>query len=115
MATIKQGLWYQCKKSHPYFTEGNYYYAPSDDTLNDNRNRPYLVMPCERSHFGKGYRHWHIDGKVYKTKEKFIAALADFSPNVLPISHRPYQNTVARMKHEQEAKPKATVVDMPKR
>ena len=54
MATIKQGLWYQCKKSHPYFTEGNYYYAPSDDTLNDNRNRPYLVMPCERSHFGKG-------------------------------------------------------------
>ena len=54
MATIKQGLWYQCKKSHPYFTEGNYYYSPSDDTLNDNRNRPYLVMPCERSHFGKG-------------------------------------------------------------
>ena len=31
MATIKQGLWYQCKKSHPYFTEGNYYYAPSDE------------------------------------------------------------------------------------
>ena len=54
MTKIKQGLWYQCKKSHPYFTEGNYYYAPSDDTLNDNRNRPYLVMPCERSHFGKG-------------------------------------------------------------
>ena len=54
MATIKQGLWYQCKKSHPYFTEGNYYYSHSDDTLNDNRNRPYLVMPCERSHFGKG-------------------------------------------------------------
>jgi len=65
--------------------------------------------------FGKGYRHWHIDGKVYKKKEKFIAALADFNPNVLPINHRPYQNTVARMKHEQEAKPKATVVDMPKR
>ena len=65
--------------------------------------------------FGKGYRHWYIDGKVYKTKEKFIAALADFNPNVLPINHRPYQNTVASMKHEQEAKPKATVVDMPKR
>ena len=62
--------------------------------------------------FGKTRRHWHIDGKVYKTKEKFIAALADFNPNVLPISHRPYQNTVARMKHEQEAKPSATVVDM---
>ena len=41
--------------------------------------------------FGKGYRHWHIDGKVYKTKEKFIAALADFNPNVLPINRRPYQ------------------------
>ena len=54
MSKIKQGLWYQCKKSHPYFTEGNYYYAPSDDTLNDNRNRQYLLMPCERSHFGKG-------------------------------------------------------------
>ena len=62
--------------------------------------------------FGKTRRHWHIDGKVYKTKEKFIAALADFNPNVLPISHQPYHNTVARMKHEQEAKPKATVVDM---
>lgn len=22
--------------------------------------------------FGKSYRHWHIDGKVYKTKEKFL-------------------------------------------
>ena len=47
---------------------------------------------------------------MYKTKEKFTAALADFNPNVLPINRRPYQNTVARMKHEQEAKQKATVV-----
>ena len=62
--------------------------------------------------FGKGYRHWHIDGKVYKTKEKFIAALADFNPAVVPINRRPYQNVVARMKHEQEAKPSAKVVDM---
>lgn len=65
--------------------------------------------------FGKTYRHWRIDGKVYKTKEKFIAALADFNSNVLPINHRPYQNPVARMKHEQEVKPKATVMDMLKR
>ena len=71
--------------------------------------RATFVRPCD------AYRHWHIDGKVYKKKEKFIAALADFNPNVLPINHRPYQNTVARMKREQEAKPKATVVDMPKR
>lgn len=65
--------------------------------------------------FGKGHRHWHIDGKVYKTKEKFIAALADFNPNVLPIKRRPYQNAVARMIRDQEAKPNATVLDMPKR
>ena len=62
--------------------------------------------------FGKGYRHWSIDGKVYKTKEKFIEALADFNPNVLPINYRPYQNPLARMKHEQDAKPKAQVVEM---
>lgn len=65
--------------------------------------------------FGRTYRHWRIDGKVYKNKEKFIEALADFNPNVLPINHRPYQNPVARMKREQEAKPSATVVDMPRR
>lgn len=62
--------------------------------------------------FDKSYRHWHIDGKVYKKKEKFIAALTDFNPNVLPINRRPYQNVVARMKHEQEAKPSAEIVDM---
>jgi hypothetical protein len=62
--------------------------------------------------FGKGYRHWKIDGKVYKTMEKFLEALKDYNPNVLPINRRPYQNPVARMKHEQDAKPKAQVVDM---
>ena len=65
--------------------------------------------------FGRTYRHYRIENKVYKTKEKFLEALKDYNPNVLPINHRPYQNTVARMKNEQEAKPKATVVDMPKR
>lgn len=30
-----------------------------------------------------------INGKVYKKKEKFIEALADFNPNVLPINYRP--------------------------
>lgn len=68
----------------------------------------------ENGDFGRTYRHWRIDGKVYKAKEEFLAALADFSPNVLPINHRPYQNHMARMKHEQETKPKATVVDMPR-
>ena len=54
MATIKQGLWYQCKKSHPYFTEGNYYYAPSDDTVLDNcMGSGTTAVACikERRHF----------------------------------------------------------------
>ena len=62
--------------------------------------------------FGRTYRHYRIEGKVYKTKDKFLEALKDYNPNVLPINHRPYQNTVARIKHEQEAKPKATMVDI---
>jgi len=28
--------------------------------------------------FKKSYRHWQIDSKVYKTKEKFLEALKDF-------------------------------------
>lgn len=64
--------------------------------------------------FGKSYRHWRIDGKVYKTTDKFIEALADYNPNVLPINHRLYQNVVACIKHEQDAKPKAQVVDLSK-
>lgn len=51
---IKQGLWYQCVKEHPRFTAGNYYYAPDDDTLNCDSCKPYAVLPCEASHFGKG-------------------------------------------------------------
>lgn len=65
--------------------------------------------------FGKVYRHWRIDGKVYKTREKFLAALADFNPAVLPISHRLYQNPMARLKHRRDAQPAATVVDMTKK
>ena len=64
--------------------------------------------------FGRSYRHWHIDGKVYKTKEKFIAALAGFNPAVVHINRRPYQNVVARMKHEQGARPKADIIEMKK-
>ena len=30
--------------------------------------------------FGRTYRHWRIDNKVYKTKDKFIEALKDFNP-----------------------------------
>ena len=28
--------------------------------------------------FSRSYRHWRIDNKVYKTKEKFLEALKDF-------------------------------------
>jgi len=62
--------------------------------------------------FRKSYRHYHIDGKVYKSKEKFIKAIADFNPNVVPINRRPYQNTLARIQHEKDAKPKATIIDL---
>lgn len=65
--------------------------------------------------FGRTYRHWRIDAKVYKTTEKFIEALKDFEPAVVNINDKPYQNTVARMKHERDAQPSATVVDMPER
>ena len=30
--------------------------------------------------FGRTYRHYRIDNKVYKTKDKFIEALKDFNP-----------------------------------
>lgn len=32
--------------------------------------------------FGKGYRHYRIDDKVYKTRAKFLEALKDFNPTV---------------------------------
>ena len=62
--------------------------------------------------FGRTYRHYHIDGKVYKSKEKFLAALADFNPAVVPINLPHHQNVVARMKHEQDARPSATIVTL---
>ena len=30
---------------------------------------------------GRSYRHYWLDGKVYKTKQKFIEALKDFNPD----------------------------------
>jgi len=30
-------------------------------------------------------RHWQIDGKVYKTTPKFIEALKDFNPKIIPL------------------------------
>ena len=36
--------------------------------------------------FGRQYRHWRIDGKVYKSKKKFLEALADYSEKIIPIN-----------------------------
>lgn len=30
---------------------------------------------------GRSYRHYWLDGKVYKTKKKFLEALKDFDPS----------------------------------
>ena len=32
--------------------------------------------------FGRSYRHWRIDDKVYKTKAAFLEALRDFHPEM---------------------------------
>lgn len=44
--------------------------------------------------YGRTYRHWRIDGKVYKSKEKFMDALKDFHPAM----------TMERLKEMQEGK-----------
>ena len=42
---------------------------------------------CSHVHYkygqphGRSYRHYMIDGKVYKTNEKFIKALEQFEPS----------------------------------
>lgn len=54
---------------------------------------------CKNGGFGKSFRHWRIEDKVYKNKDKFIEALADFNPKVINIKDKPYKNTIARMKH----------------
>lgn len=35
--------------------------------------------------YGKSRLHYRIDGKVYKSKKKFIEALADYRENVKPL------------------------------
>jgi hypothetical protein len=35
--------------------------------------------------FGKGRTHYRIDKKVYKSKKKFLEALVDFSPKIIPM------------------------------
>lgn len=35
--------------------------------------------------FGKGRTHYQIDGKVYKSRKKFLEALKEFNPKIIPI------------------------------
>lgn len=35
--------------------------------------------------FGRSYRHWRIDRKIYKTRKAFLEALKEFNPKVVPI------------------------------
>lgn len=37
------------------------------------------------SHMAKSIRDYYIDGKWYRTKEKFLEALKDFNPKIIPI------------------------------
>ena len=85
-------------------------YESEDGRLGFCEHTPKL----NNGNFGRTYRHYHIDGKVYKSKKKFLAALADFNPSVVPINRQPYQNTVARMKREQEARPSADIIEINK-
>lgn len=32
--------------------------------------------------FGRSYRHYRIDGKIYRSRRKFIEALKDYNDNV---------------------------------
>lgn len=32
--------------------------------------------------FGRSHRHWRIGDKIYKSKKKFLEALADFHPQM---------------------------------
>lgn len=38
--------------------------------------------------FSHSYRHWRIDGKVYKNRDKFFEALSDYNDEVNIVSIR---------------------------
>jgi hypothetical protein len=48
---IIKGLWYQCGKSHSYFTEGNWYYSPEDNYLNGDNDKPSYVYGFRQKYF----------------------------------------------------------------
>ena len=58
-------------------------YASEDGRLGWCAHVP--IDPLTGEPKGRPYRHYQIDGKVYKSKKKFLEALADFSPKIIPI------------------------------
>jgi hypothetical protein len=57
---IIKGLWYQCKLSHSYFTEGNWYYSPANGCLNADDNKPHRVYGFHQKYFTGG-EEWRIN------------------------------------------------------
>ena len=71
MTKIKQGLWYQCKKSHPYFTEGNYYYAPSDDRWEVWMSLPNRQVPVTMDAFRERRMAYELEMEKQHYKSLF--------------------------------------------
>ena len=57
---IIKGLWYQCKRSHSNFTEGNWYYSPANGCLNADDNHSHPVSRLHQAHFTGG-EEWRIN------------------------------------------------------
>ena len=76
-----------CPTSKPYTMERWEY----DFIVNHDGRLRKQFFGCEKKEdgtFGRSYRHWMIDGIVYKTNESFFEALKDFKQNVVPIRKR---------------------------
>lgn len=57
-------------------------YASHDGRLSVCIHTPVLKY----GDFGKPYKHYRIDKKIYKSEKKFIEALADYDEKIVPIS-----------------------------
>lgn len=59
----------------------NYANVHTIEYSDDSGRLGYMTHTRVKSNFetGRTYTHYIIDNKVYKTKEKFVGALADFS------------------------------------
>lgn len=56
-------------------------YASEDNRLGWCEHVPFK----DGEPYGRSTRHYRIDTKVYKSKKKFLEALQNFSPNVVPF------------------------------